>query len=152
MIWYDIIWYCMIYFFRTESFFPSSNHYIYPPPCRRPHWRDFGCRELHPQLQFYEFPGWVSSLSSTRFQVEPPASRWSFRLTCWCFLKGGMEIHCGYLRLLAWVAPPLWRPFSLSCLILALLGAILDHLGALRPHLVAKLLQDGAQMAQHSPT
>ena len=46
--------------------------------------------------------------------------------------------------------PPLWRPFSPSCLILALLGAILDHLGALRPHLVAKLLQDGAQMAQHS--
>ena len=42
------------------------------------------------------------------------------------------------------------RPFSPSCLILALLAAILAHLGALRPHLVAKLLQDGAQMVQHS--
>ena len=63
------------------------------------------------------------------------------------FLKGG---HGDALRLLAIALPPLWRPFSLSCLILALLGAILDHLGALRPHLVAKLLQDGAQMAQHS--
>ena len=58
-----------------------------------------------------------------------------------------MEMHCG-----SWcgLLPPFWHPFSLSCLILALLGAILDHLGALRPHLVAKLLQDGAQMAQHS--
>ena len=65
------------------------------------------------------------------------------------FLKGGMEIRRGYLRGLL---PPFWRPFSLSCLILALLGAILDHLGALRPHLVAKLLQDGAQMAQNRPT
>ena len=63
------------------------------------------------------------------------------------FLKGG---HGDSLRLVAWVAPPFWRPFSPSCLILVLLGAILDHLGALRPHLVAKLLQDGAQMAQHS--
>ena len=63
------------------------------------------------------------------------------------FLKGG---HGDSLRLPAWVAPPFWRPFSLSCLILALLGAILDHLGALKPHLFAKLVQDGAQMAQHS--
>ena len=62
-------------------------------------------------------------------------------------LKGGQGDSS---RLPAWAPPPLWRPFSPSCLILALLGATLDHLGALRPHLVAKLLQDGAQMAQHS--
>ena len=65
-------------------------------------------------------------------------------------LKGGMEMHP-----VSWRGslPPFWRPFSLSCLILALLGAILDHLGALRPHLVAKLLQDAPRwpnIAQHS--
>ena len=38
-----------------------------------------------------------------------------------------------------------WRSCAPSC-------AILAHLGALGPHLVAKLLQDGAQLAQHSPT
>ena len=62
-------------------------------------------------------------------------------------------------RLPAWHAPPLgelpapkfgylassWRSCAPSC-------AILAHLGALGPHLVAKLLQDGAQLAQHSPT
>ena len=62
-------------------------------------------------------------------------------------LRGG---HGDSRRVPAWIPPPLWRPFSPSCLILALLGAILAHLGALRPHLVAKLLQDGPQMAQHS--
>ena len=36
--------------------------------------------------------------------------------------------------------------------ILAVPGAILLRLGALGPHLVAKLLQDGAKIAQHSPT
>ena len=65
------------------------------------------------------------------------------------FLKEG---HGDAPRLLAWIAPPFWHPFSLSCLILALLGAILAHLGALGRHLVAKLLEDGAQMAQHKPT
>ena len=61
------------------------------------------------------------------------------------------------MRPRAWIPTPLTlpislsgRPFSPSCLILALLAAILAHLAALRPHLVAKLLQDGAQMAQHS--
>ena len=64
------------------------------------------------------------------------------------FLKG---VHGDALRGPPWIAPPFWRPFSPSCLILALLGAILAHLAALGPHLVTKLLQDGAQMAQHSP-
>ena len=35
---------------------------------------------------------------------------------------------------------------------MALLCAILAHLGARGPNLVAKLLQDGAELAQHSPT
>ena len=39
---------------------------------------------------------------------------------------------------------------SPSWLILALLAALLAHLGALEPHLIAKLLQDGANMPQHS--
>ena len=67
----------------------------------------------------------------------------------WMFLRGAQTDS---QRRPAWIAPPFWRPFSLSCLILALSGAILAHLGALGSHLVAKLLQDGAQMAQHSPT
>ena len=33
---------------------------------------------------------------------------------------------------------------------LALLAALLAHLGALEPHLTAKLLEDGANMPQHS--
>ena len=33
---------------------------------------------------------------------------------------------------------------------MALLAALLAHLGALEPHLIAKLLQDGANMPQHS--
>ena len=41
---------------------------------------------------------------------------------------------------------------ALCWLMLAILGAMLAPLGALGPHLVAKLLQDGAKMAQHSPT
>ena len=51
---------------------------------------------------------------------------------------------------------PRWRQddakMALCWLMLALLGAILAHLGALGRHLVAKLLEDGAQMAQHRPT
>ena len=38
-----------------------------------------------------------------------------------------------------------WRSCAPPC-------AILPHLGALGPHLVAKLLQDGALLAHHSPT
>ena len=95
----------------------------------------------------------IHSFSSTSFQVEPPASglrgsRWSSGLHLVMFLEGG---HGVSLRLRAWIPPPLWRPFSPSCLILALLGAILAHLGALRPHLVAKLLQDGAHMPNIAP-
>ena len=94
----------------------------------------------------------IHSLSSTSFQVElgAPGGGGSSSPFLWSFLRGVPEIRGKYLH------PPLQASknptFSLSCLILALLGAILDHLGALRPHLVAKLLQDGAQMAQHSPT
>ena len=44
------------------------------------------------------------------------------------------------------------RFFVLCWLMLALLAAIFAHLVALGPHLVAKLLQDGANIAQHSPT
>ncbi len=44
---------------------------FYPPPCRRPFWRDFWCRELRPQRQFYEFSDFISSISSARFLVEP---------------------------------------------------------------------------------
>ena len=58
------------------------------------------------------------------------------------------------------VLPPFWRPTSLSCLILALLGAIFAHLGALTPCLVANcskiaprwpnIGQHSAKMSQHS--
>ena len=109
--------------------------YIYPPPCRRPHWRDLWCRELHPQRQFYEFPGSASSLSSTRFQVEPPGGAPGF-LWC-CFLRGGMEFGP---RGPAWIAPFLdppsgahfrhlassWRSWPLFWLILALSSHILS--------------------------
>ena len=47
---------------------------------------------------------------------------------------------------------PFFSFFRSSWLMLALLGAILAHLVALGSHVVAKLLQDGAKMAQHSPT
>ena len=89
-------------------------------------------------------------LSSTRFQVEPPGGAPGF-LWC-CFLRGGMELACGSGHGLLPLFGTHFRIFSLSCLILALLGAILAHLGALGRHLVAKLLEDGAQMAQHRPT
>ena len=49
---------------------------------------------------------------------------------------------------------PRWRQdgakMALCWLMLALLGVILAHPGALGLHLVAKLSQDGAKMAQHS--
>ena len=130
--------YIYIYIYVNKCFL-SVLFMFYPPRAFRHMLRVPVGRELHPQLEFYEFPGGVGS-SRWRWELQPLPLE---------FLKGGTEIPRVSRRGLL---PPFRRPFSLSCLILALLGAILDHLGALRPYLVAKLLQDGAQMAQHSPT
>ena len=65
---------------------------------------------------------------------------------------------CAIGGFLAWLPPPQGGPKSIkisilspSWFILALLAALLAHLGALEPHLIAKLLQDGANMPQFSP-
>ena len=128
---------------------------VYPPPCRRPHWRDLFCRELHPQPQFYEFPGSASSLSSTRFQVEPPGGAPGF-LWC-CFLRGGMELACGSRR---GSLPPSgahfrhlassWRSWALSWIILALSGRILSPSCSKMAPRWPNIAQHSAKMSQHS--
>ena len=109
-----------------------SNHPIHPVPFAVGVWRSSWSRSL--QFQLKSESG-VPSLETSKGGPPPPVA--------------SHRVDCYPLRLPISISG---RPFSLSCLILALLGAILDHLGALTLHLVAKLLQDGAQMAQHSST
>ena len=70
--------------------------YIYPPRAFRHMLRDPVCRELHPQLEFYEFPGGVGS-SRWRWELQPLPLE---------FLKGG------YPRFVLKIAspPPPSRP------------------------------------------
>ena len=120
---------------------------VYPRSCRQLYGRVLMCMDLQPQLKFYDFPGWASSLNSTR-----------------C-LKGETEKFCGgpaWRALCLWESP--WRLFSpsrvsslrccaLSWLILVPIWANMAHLGVklanffLGPQLGRSCRPDTAQQA-----
>ena len=133
---------------RSELSLQASILHPQPPSLQASAFifQSFGAPNSRLQVSELELGARVWRLEAGGWRLELAAPSWRI------LLRGsGGFVACGRVGPSPLLAPKFgylassWRSCAPSC-------AILAHLGALGPHLVAKLLQDGAQLAQHSPT